>query len=378
MSSADLSLDVFKSIVDPWYDSLKDPAEAQNKVLKTLLDDYAKTEYGKKHGASNSFGIDEYAANFPIVNYLELKPLINDVLEGRYQTLLPEPPLTWVMTRGTTGPSKILPVTQKHVEQILLCGARAISNFILRTRRVDLLFGKVLNLNFPSCTGSIKSGQEVITYGHSSGTYAKFISSFGGFDLVPSQDKIDSLGGGLTWGDWLKRFELTYQLTREEDVRVCMGVAPVLTSFARYVKRKYNVYPKNIWGIKAIFCTSVPKIQWKYAPVLKAMYGDAPVIEMYTATEGAFAQQVDDLPYVSPNYDTYLFEVVTGRGVKMLCKMKRGEWGRLIISSCLFPRYDIGDMVECLGGQYFRIFGRAKPLTILEHIGYRILTRWFI
>ena len=99
---------------------------------------------------------------------------------------------------------------------------------------------------------------------------------------------------------------------------------------------------------------------------------------MYTATEGVFAQQLDDFPYVSPNYDTYFFEVVTGKGAKMLYEMKRGEWGRLIVSSTLFPRYDIGDMIECLGGQYFRVFGRARHVTILEHILYRSLTRWFV
>jgi len=31
-----------------------------------------------------------------------------------------------------------------------------------------------------------------------------------------------------------------------------------------------------------------------------------------------FAQQRDELPYVSPNYDAYLFEVETSSGIKML------------------------------------------------------------
>jgi hypothetical protein len=157
-----------------------------------------------------------------------------------------------------------------------------------------------------------------------------------------------------------------------------MGVTPVILSFARYVKRKHGKQPKELWNFKLLVCTSVRKIQFKYGPVLKKLFGEVPIVEMYSATEGAFAQQLDDLPYVSPNYDTYYFEVETRKGTKMLHELERGEWGRLIISSCLFPRYDIGDMIEAMGKNYFRVFGRAKPLTILEHRLYRLFFGWFL
>jgi len=106
------------------------------------------------------------------------------------------------------------------------------------------------------------------------------------------------------------------------------------------------------------------------------MYGDVSVVEMYTATEGAFGQQMDDYPYWRPNYDLYLFEVETGNGLKMLHELKRGEWGRLIISTPILPRYKIGDLVEGMGNNYFRVFGRDKPRTILEHRLYRIMFGW--
>jgi len=120
----------------------------------------------------------------------------------------------------------------------------------------------------------------------------------------------------------------------------------------------------------------VRKIQFKYAPVLKKYFGQVPVVEIYSATEGVFAQQLDDLPYVTPNYDTYFFEVETGNGTKMLHELKRGEWGRLVVSSCILPRYRIGDMVESAGKGYFRIFGRDKALTLLEHRLYQLFFGW--
>jgi hypothetical protein len=87
---------------------------------------------------------------------------------------------------------------------------------------------------------------------------------------------------------------------------------------------------------------------------------------------------LDSLPYVTPNYDSYVFEVATGEGVKMLHNLKRGEWGKLVISSCMFPRYYIGDLIESAGKNYFRVFGRENALTLVEHRLYRAFARWLI
>jgi hypothetical protein len=89
--------------------------------------------------------------------------------------------------------------------------------------------------------------------------------------------------------------------------------------------------------------------------------------------EGVFGQQLDDNPYIVPNYDAYLFEVATGRWVKRLHELQRGEWGRLIVFSCMLPRYDMGDLFEAAGKGYFRIFGRNNTATCLEHRLYRAL-----
>jgi hypothetical protein len=157
-----------------------------------------------------------------------------------------------------------------------------------------------------------------------------------------------------------------------------MGVAPVILSFARYVRKRHGKKPRDLWTLRGLFCTSVRKIQFKYAPILKKYYGNVPVVEIYSATEGVFAQQLDQLPYVTPNYDAYLFEVQIGKKTKMLHELERGEWGRLIVSTCMFPRYVIGDLIESAGNNYYRVIGREKKLTLLEHRLYRTFFGWLI
>ncbi len=375
------STDFLKPIVDPWYRSLAEPVKAQEETLRKLLEGYSGTDYGKSHNAGGIGSVKAFQESFPIVKYSDLMPYIEAVKAGNYSALLPEPAVRWVMTRGTTGVSKLIPATETHLAEILSNGARAIVNHALRRGDTRVLEGGVLNLNFPSEVGMLNTPKGDEPYGYSSGTYAKFHPELGSAGLVPRQEEIDRLGGGIKKQDWERRFELVYQRAREQDVKSTMGVAPVITAFAEYVRKKHRVSPKDLWRIEAILCTSVPKIQTIYAPYLRKLYGNAPVVEMYTATEGVFAQQLDERPYVCPNYDTHFFEVLTRRGVRQLHELEAGEWGRLVISGSLFPRYDIGDMVEYMGKGYFRIFGRASRRTVLEHILFNIISgriRWAV
>jgi hypothetical protein len=378
MLSEQRSAEVFEPLVGAWYESLKNPQETQRQLLSSLLKQYAKTRYGEKHHASSTEDIRDFRRYFPIINYQELNRYLSDVMKGDYSSILPEPLSCWVMTRGSTGPAKVLPATKTHIEQILTCGSRALINYALRSKDYGLLDGKILNLNFPSNVHTIVMNGHTMTYGYSSGTYAKLIPALDKIGLLPGQEEIDGLGPGIAKRDWESRFELVYQRALHENVTGAMGVTPVILSFAKYVMRKHGKRPKGLWKLHALFCTSVRKIQFRYAPRLREYFGEAPVLEMYSATEGVFGQQLDMLPYITPNYDTYLFEVKTGKGMKMLQELNRGEWGELIVSTCMFPRYAIGDMIESAGKNYFRVFGRRNAGTLLEHRLHRLFLGWLL
>ncbi len=369
---------ILQPFIQPWYDSIENPQKAQEQVLAQLVEKYGCTEYGESHNAQKIKSITDYQANFPIINYSRLIPHLKQVKERSYKAFLAEPPQCWVMTRGSTGTSKVLPATQTHLKQIFDCGARGIINYAVKNKNYNVFLGVILNLNFPSSVHTMNVDGQEVAYGYSSGTYARLNPMFERVSLLPRQEDIDDLGCGIGRKDWEKRFELAYQLALKENVTAAMGVTPVILSFARYVQRVHGKKPAEIWKTQALFCTSVRKIQFKYGPILKKYYGDVPIVEMYTATEGVFGQQLDDLPYITPNYDAYVFEAATGKGVKMLHELKRGEWGRLIISSCMFPRYDIGDMIEAAGKSYYRIFGRKNTLTLLEHRLFRAFMGWLI
>lgn len=372
------ALGLIEENLSSWEESIKDPEAHQEEVLASLLLDYTRTRYGREFGAGSISTLEEYRDGFPVASYFDLRPWIEMERESDHGVFLAEEPETWVMTRGSTGRPKVLPVTARHLKDIFRCGSRAVLNFSMRHGGLELLTGGVLNLQFPSNTETMRVEGRDFVYGFSSGTYARLNPMMMGLSLVPRQEEIDALRTGLTKGDWERRYEFIYRRAKDVEVVSVMGVAPVQTGFARYLKKEHGVYPRDLWDLRVIYSTSVAKIQNRYAPRLRRMYGDVPVVEMYTATEGAFGQQRDDLPYVVPNYDTYLFEVKTGGEYRMLHELRRGEWGRLIVSTSMLPRYDIGDLIEAMGKNYFRVFGRARLRTVAEHVLYRLLFGWFL
>jgi hypothetical protein len=350
-----------QGLLQPWHDAVENPSGAQEQVLDRFLKSYAETEYGAQHGASQIDTVEDYRRAFPVGTYDEhFKPLIQRVMAGEVSLLLDEEPVGWAITRGTTkGESKFIPMTQTDLMMRISAG-RAVMNYVAENDRYDLFEGVNLNLNFPSVVGTVQVGGREVEYGYSSGIYVKFVSAFTVIQSVPSQEEIDALGGGKTIRDWEARFELAYEKCKDENVTLVGGVAPTTIKFARYLHRAHRVYPKDVWKTQIMTLGSVPGINTRYEPALKALYGPVVIREIYGATEGLFGQQRDEKRAWVPNYDLFFFEVQTRAGVKMLHEMRPGEMGSLVVSTPILPRYKIGDLILAFQPPYFRCIGRDQ------------------
>jgi len=348
------------AMLQPWYQSLADPASAQQDILKKLLAIYSQTKYGTQHRASETEDILTYRCNFPVVTYEDVRPLMDRVMAGETELLLNEPPIGWAITRGTTrGENKFIPMTPTDMKMRVMAG-RAVINYVAQTKKLDIFAGVNLNLNFPSNIGTVKAGDREIEYGYSSGIYTKYVSRMTPVRSVPSQDDIDALGGGKTIRDWEKRFELAYEKCKNENVTLVGGVAPTALEFGKYLHKTHGLYPKKLWNVQVMTLGSVAGINTRLQPALNALYGAAVIREIYGATEGMFGQQMDEKRAWVPNYDLFFFEVQTSKGIKMLYEMQAGDTGSLVVSTPVLPRYRIGDIILALDPPYFRCIGREQ------------------
>lgn len=363
--------------VQLWHKGLEDPARTQAQTLEWLLEGYARTDYGQQYGAmelleqggSPDSLFASYRRAFPVVNYDQIKPWLDHVVAGKSEALLPEPPVAWAMTRGTTrGTPKRIPITSTDLG-IRVAAARGLLNHLLRKNQLGAIDGYSLNLNYPSVVGTMDVAGQQTPYGFSSGIYVRHAAEATPVSILPPQEEIDALGGGNTPGAWKRRFEWVYQRTKDAPITMCAGVCPSIIEFGRYIQSEHKVLPKELWRIQAIAATSVPGIHIEHRPALRALYGPADIVEMYIATEGVFAQQMDERKLLVPNYDLYFLEVLTSDGsAKMLHEMRTGEYGSLVVSTPVLPRYRIGDMVRAFDPPYFRCIGREGHWTRLRYL----------
>ena len=368
--------DFIQMFVELWHKGLQEPARTQAQTLEWLLEGYARTVYGQACGAADLLPLadeparffEAYRRAFPVVTYDETKPWIDRVIAGEVEALLPEPPVAWAMTRGTTkGVSKRIPITETDLG-IRVAAARGLLNHLLHTDQLDAIDGFSLNLNYPSVVGTMEVAGQETPYGFSSGIYVRHAAAATPVEILPPQEEIDALGGGTTPGAWKRRFEMIYQRTQGEPITMCAGVCPSIIEFGHYLQRRHKVLPRALWNMRAIAATSVPGIHTKYKPALRALYGPVDVVEMYIATEGTFAQQRDERCLLVPNFDLYVFEVLMKDGrFNMLHEMRPGEVGSLIVSTPVLPRYRIGDLVRAFDPPYFRCIGREGRFTRLRY-----------
>ncbi|MBN1312277.1 MAG: GH3 auxin-responsive promoter family protein [Anaerolineae bacterium] len=355
---------ILQTVVKDWYDSLNDPAPAQERVLHKLLKGYAQTRDGQAHGAANIETLEDYRRAFPARTYEDYLPLLNQVYAGDIDTLLYQEPIGIAMTRGTTGDTpKLIPMTPDDLNT-RPSASRAVLNYILRTKQFDILEGVNLNLGFPSRLNAMRVGDKDIDVGYSSGIYIRHVSSKTMITSLPTMDELDALGGDQEVSAWDRRFELAYQTAKDANVTILGGVVNVFLKFGRYLHKNYGMRPKDIWQARLMTLGSAPRISTKWAPALHANWGSqAAILEIYGTTEGMFGQQKDDHKAWSPNYDLFFLEVEVGGRTKMLHEMQPGEVGSLIVSTVILPRYKIGDLIRAYRPPYFRCIGREHPLT---------------
>jgi hypothetical protein len=354
---------ILQAYVQPWHAALADPSAAQERILQQLLAVYARTDYGQQHGAEHVGSIADYRAAFPVMTYADYEPLLRRVMGGETRTLLEAEPLGWAMTRGTTGDSKYIPMTPRDLDQ-RHNAARAVIQYVLNSKRYDILTGANLNLSFPSITGSMEVNGRTIEYGYATGIYVKHVAARTPIPSIPTQQAIDDLGGGTSQSAWEARFQLVYDSAHDQNMTILGGAAQVALKFGRWLHRTHGLYPKNIWRFGVLSLGSTPGINLTLRPRLLAEYGaQAGLVEIYGATEGMFGQQLDGQRYWVPNYDLYFFEVETRHGVKMLHELQPGETGSLIASTPVLPRYKILDIVRAFKPPYFLCIGRDRPWT---------------
>jgi hypothetical protein len=89
------------------------PKETQQQLFDSIMRRNAGTVFGKEHGFRNIKSVADYQRQVPIRSWAEMIPYVDQVIEGRLDTLTKEEPYFFQRTTGTTGKPKMIPFTRR-------------------------------------------------------------------------------------------------------------------------------------------------------------------------------------------------------------------------------------------------------------------------
>jgi hypothetical protein len=132
------------------------PTQAQDRLLRQLLETNAATEFGRRHGFGGITTFEKFQARVPISTYEDLEPYITAEMQGQPNQLTKEPPVLFTTTSGTTGSRKYIPMTRQgkrakaHLTWLWLCG--------LYRDHPDIVAGRILSVVSPEVESHAPSG----------------------------------------------------------------------------------------------------------------------------------------------------------------------------------------------------------------------------
>jgi hypothetical protein len=364
----DTKIEIVERCLGPWYASLDNAPVAQHHKMMELLKIYEETELGQRSNAGSIETYNTFNAFFPKSTYQSLSAYFNSVYSGEYNIMMADPPQVWALSSDTSkGLQKHYPVTPYDLQARISAWPRALFSYINKTGRYDLLGSGLINLSFPSLVKYLQMGESPLPSGYASGIAARYGAEHFRLNLMPPQQELDKIPGDLSRGSWKKRYKAIIKFAKGREVGTIKGEVNAILNFGKFVKSQYRMLPKQIWGISVIVCFNGVGIHSNYKIPLREFYGDCTVLESYEIAEGALGQQLDESPYLAPNYDLYFYEVEMENGVKPLYTMRPGETGALIVSSSVLPRLRVGDIIRCMAPNRFVLIGKDKPLGKMKY-----------
>jgi hypothetical protein len=366
-------------LVRRWHLSLSDPRAAQRQRLAALLSQASGTAFARDHGLGSTETLESYRAKVPLRRYDALAPWMERVHAGEASVLTREPVRSLLKTSGTTGASKLLPVTEAYAREVR--EGQSIWRLALMRDHEAVSRGGALTVVSPGIEGRLPSG---LAYGSNTGRMLAEQPLLVRM-RYPVPEPIHAIEDGEARVYALLRFALQADLATlttanpstvlllarkllehredlardlaEGSLRYGPAAGLRLPRRVRWRLRRRPV-PQDwriarLWDLATINC-------WKGGPARfflqrfpAALGGEVCVREVgLTASEGYFAVPVDDGDSGGVAWlGGHLLEFLDDSGAPgWAWELQEGRRYRLVVSHTggLY-RYDLNDLVECTG-----------------------------
>src|SRR5690554_1001118 len=256
------------------------PVETQETLMHSLIQKARFTQFGKNHLFSTIKSHADFVRQIPVRDYEDLKPYINQVVEGKPDILWKGKPLYFAKTSGTTSGVKYIPITKESMPNHVAGARNALLFYIQETNNTDFVNGKMIFLQ-GSPEMEEKNG---IKTGRLSGIAAHYVPKYLQKNRLPSWET-------NCIEDWETKVNAVIEETKNEDMTLISGIPSWVQM---YFERLTEVSGQRVGTLFKNFNLFVyGGVNYEpYRKKFEQLIGrKVDSIETYPASEGFFAFQ---------------------------------------------------------------------------------------
>jgi hypothetical protein len=353
---------------------IENPIKAQQKIFRQLISQAEHTKFGKEHAFKNITNYEDFKQRVPIRTYEDLKPYIDQIINGEYNVLWKGRPLYFAKTSGTTSGTKYIPISKESMPYHIIGAKHALLHYIYETGKSDFVNGKMIFLQGSPVldeVGGIKTGRL-------SGIAAHFVPKYLQKNRMPSWET-------NIIEDWETKVNNIVDETIKEDMTLISGIPSWVQTYFEKLIQKAGKPVGEIFPNFNLFVYGGLNFE-PYRQKFNQLIGrQVDTIELYPASEGFFAYQDkpdrDDLLLLTNHGMFYEFvpadeifdenptrlslaEVKTGVNYALILNTNAGLWG-----------YNIGDTVMFTSTKPYKIKVTGRIKHFISAFGEHVIAK---
>ncbi len=359
----------------------KQPVVTQHRLLRSLLQRAAHTEWGQRYGfgeiAQAPDVVAAYQERVPLHTYDDIRDDALRVRRGAADVMWPGQISNFAVSSGTVSNGKIIPISEETINSNRSFSMGTGFNYLVDTFNVQLLLGKHLTL-----PGRIEEDEDFpgTMVGEISGLLAENAPGYfrALFQAVPNDVSFIP--------NWEQKLQAIADRTVDMDIRLLV-MAPTwaLVLFDKLIdtyNRRFNASATTvgeIWPNLQLFIAGGVALR-SYRDLLEAQIGvDIDFLETYGASEGFFSFQNErNDPSMLLHLDNgVFFEFVPAEEKDAeaptrltIADVEPGVRYALYITNCSgLWSYDVGDVVRFTSVDPYKITVAGRTSEMLDKYG---------
>lgn len=256
------------------------PGQAQQAILRRLMDGGKDTIFGNDHGFASVRSYDDFRRQVPVRDYEQLKPYFERVIRGEENVLWKGKPEYFAKTSGTTSGTKYIPITRASIPNHINSARNALLSYVHETGKSAFLDGGLIFL----------SGSPVLTQtagiktGRLSGIVNHHVPGYLRTNQLPSYETncID---------DWEEKLERIIDETLSANMTLISGIPPWVQMYFDRIRERTGRRIKEVFPNFSMFVYGGVSFEPYRAKLFETIGGIVDSIETYPASEGFLAYQ---------------------------------------------------------------------------------------